>query len=62
MNEEYRGYSSYYFHHNLSHNHCVIGYASNYKFAQTVLGFALFWFVLALSLGTPVAIRSVHNT
>ena len=62
MNEEYIGYSSYYFQHNLSHNHCVIGYAGNYKFAQTVLGFALFWFVLALSLGTPVAIGSVHKT
>ena len=62
IDEEYRGYSSYYFQHNLSHNHCVIGYARSYKFAQTVLGFALFWFVLALSLGTPVAIRSVHNT
>ena len=62
ISEEYRGYSSYYFHHNYSRSSCVIGYAKNYKSAEIALTIVLILVVLVLLLGTPVAIKSVHNT
>ena len=63
IGEEYRGYSSYYFHHHkFSRNSCVIGYASGYKSAQFALAIVLISFILVLSFGTPVAIKSVHYT
>ena len=40
----------------------MIGYAKDYKSAEIALTIVLILVVLVLSLGTPVAIKSVHNT
>jgi len=49
-------------HHKYSRSSCVIGYAKNYKSAEIALTIVLISGMLVLSLGTPVAIKSVHNT